>query len=77
MVAGGGSDDVAVLLAIPGGGFAPAVRYGAGDGPTAVVVSDLDRDAVLDLAVTGQYSDDVTILLLRRRPGAPEAHPPS
>ena len=42
--------------------FAPAVNYGAGDGPNSVFCSDLDGDFDLDLAVANAYSNSVSIL---------------
>jgi ankyrin repeat protein len=42
--------------------FAPAVNYGAGDGPFSVFCADLDGDGDLDLAVANENSDNVSIL---------------
>jgi M6 family metalloprotease-like protein len=42
--------------------FAPAVNYGAGDGPYSVFCADLDGDTDLDLAVANDNSDNVSIL---------------
>jgi len=42
--------------------FAPAVNYGAGDGPYSVFCADLDRDSDLDLAVANAVSNNVSIL---------------
>ncbi len=42
--------------------FAPAVNYGAGDGPNGVFCADLDGDGDLDLAVASYDSDNVSIL---------------
>jgi hypothetical protein len=42
--------------------FAPAVNYGAGDGPSSVFCADLDGDTNLDLAVTNWGSDSVSVL---------------
>ena len=42
--------------------FAPAVNYGAGDGPFYLCCADLDGDSDLDIAVTNLHSNDVSIL---------------
>ncbi len=42
--------------------FAPAVNYGAGDGPASVFCADLDGDGDLDLAVANNNSNDVSVL---------------
>jgi len=42
--------------------FAPAVNYGAGDGPYSVFCADLDEDGDLDLAVANVGSNNVSIL---------------
>jgi len=42
--------------------FAPAVNYGAGDGPRSVFCADLDGDTDLDLAVANNRSDNVSVL---------------
>jgi hypothetical protein len=57
------SGGVSVLLANPGGGFAPAVTYPAGRGPDSVAVGDLNADGRLDMAVANLNSDDVSVLL--------------
>jgi hypothetical protein len=41
--------------------FAPAVNYGAGDGPYSVFCADLDGDGDLDLAVTNEGDDNVSV----------------
>jgi hypothetical protein len=46
-----------------GSGFAAAVSYPSGDGPTSVAIGDLDNDGDDDLAVTNEHSDDVSVLL--------------
>ena len=47
------ADAVAVFLANPAGGFAPAVVYPAGDGALEGVLVDLNNDGRLDLALEG------------------------
>ncbi|MHC4493980.1 MAG: hypothetical protein ACYTDU_20480, partial [Planctomycetota bacterium] len=47
------------------GTFAPEVRYGTGDKPTAVVLADLDGDDDLDAASANQSGDNVSVLLTR------------
>ena len=41
------------------GAFQAAVDYGAGAGPSSVVVGDFDRDGKPDLAVANGLSHDV------------------
>ena len=54
------ADAVAVFLANPAGGFAPAVVYPAGDGVLEGVLVDLNNDGRLDLALEG--SSDAFVL---------------
>jgi hypothetical protein len=59
------SNDVTILLGNGSGGFAPSAGspFGAGLGPTAIAVGDFNRDGRSDLAVAGNSSGDVTVLL--------------
>ncbi len=43
--------------------FSDPVNYAASDGPTSVFAADLDGDTDLDLAVSNNYSDNISILL--------------
>ena len=43
--------------------FAPAVNYGAGNGPPSVFCADLDGDKDLDMAVANGLSNNVSILI--------------
>jgi hypothetical protein len=56
-------NDVAVLLGVGDGTFAPPVRYAVGAGATAVVVGDFNGDGALDLATANRDSNDVSVLL--------------
>jgi hypothetical protein len=42
--------------------FAPALNYGAGDGPSSVFCEDLDGDTDLGLAVVNFESNNLSIL---------------
>jgi hypothetical protein len=59
------SDDVFILLGDGDGTFTQAAEspITLGDSPQSVAVGDFDGDDVLDLAVTNEDSDDVSILL--------------
>ena len=65
-----GDNTVSVLLAqfsfVGGGegfGFAQAVNYAVGSGPTSVVVSDFNDDFIPDLAVLNSADSTISILL--------------
>ncbi|HZN03381.1 MAG TPA: FG-GAP-like repeat-containing protein [Candidatus Polarisedimenticolia bacterium] len=45
--------DISVLLGLPGGGFAPEVRYAAGMFPSSIAAGDLDDDGAMDLVANG------------------------
>src|SRR2546429_106496 len=57
----GGS--VSLLLGRGDGTFQPAVNYGAGASPHAVVVSDFNGDGKVDLAVANAGAGSVSVLL--------------
>ncbi len=61
----GNSNNVAVLLGNGTGGFAAGVggTFSAGQDARSVAIADLNGDGKLDLAITGFYTDNVTILL--------------
>lgn len=43
--------------------FSGPTRFAAGEVPFSVAVGDLDGDAIADLAVANDFSDDVSVLL--------------
>ena len=51
--------------------FAPAVNYGAGDGPLSVFSADFDGDDNYDIAVVGPNNDSV--YFLKKTGNGPEA----
>jgi Bacterial Ig domain/FG-GAP repeat len=59
-----------VLLGGPGGSFGPATNYAAANGPISVAVCDFDGDSDPDLALANAFSNDVSVLLNNRLPGA-------
>ncbi|NMB76521.1 MAG: hypothetical protein GYA21_15490 [Myxococcales bacterium] len=66
-VANAGSNDVSVLLGNGSDGcgdgtFGPRVDYAAGTGPSAVTVTDFDKDGILDLAVGNASSNNLSVL---------------
>jgi VCBS repeat-containing protein len=62
-VANRGTDNVRVLLGVPGSGFIPFGMPDAGDGPSSVAVGDFNGDSDPDLAVANEFSDDVSVLM--------------
>jgi len=66
-VANMGASTVSILLNSsdfdPADGFRPAVNYGAGTNPYSVATGDFNGDGKLDLAATGFYSHNVSVLL--------------
>jgi hypothetical protein len=64
-VANYSSNNVTVLLGNGAGAFSPARNspFGAGTNPFGLAVGDFNGDGHADLAVTGQGSDNVSILL--------------
>ncbi|MBL8990554.1 MAG: VCBS repeat-containing protein [Phycisphaerae bacterium] len=65
-VANSGSNNVSVMLGNgpPNSGtFAAAVNYSVGSGPCSVAIGDVNADGRLDLAVTNQLSNNVSVRL--------------
>jgi hypothetical protein len=62
-VANSYSNDVSVLLGEGNGTFLPAVNYGVGVHPRAVIAADFNRDGKTDLAVVNFGEISVSILL--------------
>lgn len=60
-----GDNNVTVLLGDGNGGFtkAPGSPFLVGSGPSAVVVGDFNGDAKLDLGISNEVSNTVTILI--------------
>ena len=58
-----GSGNVSVLLGDGTGGFGAATNFAAGDFPASVAVGDLNGDGHPDLAVTNDFSGNVSVLL--------------
>ncbi len=54
---------IAVLAQSPPASFLPAVNYGAGSSPYFVAVGDFNGDGKLDVAVTNDSSNNVSVLL--------------
>ncbi len=63
MVVSNAAGSVAVLLGNGDGTFQPAVQYGAGSEPEAVVVADFNNDGKMDLAVSNHTGSSISILL--------------
>ena len=57
------SDHVSVLLGRPDGTFADQQAYTVGDGPTSVLVIDVNGDDRLDFVVSNNLSNSVSVLL--------------
>jgi hypothetical protein len=66
----GTGDTVSVLLALPGGGFAPQVKYEAGGNAYGLAVADLDGDGKLDIVVARDRDDGIVAVLLGGGNGA-------
>src|SRR5262249_44491631 len=64
VVADAGSDEVLIYLQNAGGGFGPAPDYDVhvGVSPSALDLADVDGDGRPDVAVTNQFSGDVSVL---------------
>ncbi len=65
------SANIAVLLGLGNGHFAPPVTYFCGDGPHSIAVGDLNRDGIPDLVVAadGGPTDSHIAVLLGRGDG--------
>jgi hypothetical protein len=65
VVAATGTNQVFVYLQKADGGFGPAPDYqsGVGINPSAISLADVDGDGRLDIAITNQFSGDVSVLL--------------
>ncbi|MEO1174862.1 MAG: VCBS repeat-containing protein, partial [Myxococcota bacterium] len=66
------TDDVSMLLGtgengFGDGGFEPAVTFAVGDAPVSVVTADINGDGAIDVLVTSQNSNDVSVLRQRAR----------
>jgi hypothetical protein len=61
-VVGFGSASVSLLLGDGAGGFVESASATVGGFPTALVVSDFDRDGRMDVAVTSYLQGIVTLL---------------
>jgi hypothetical protein len=62
-VSNSGTNDVSVILGDGTGGLEQATRFAVGTQPLAVVVADLNNDAIPDLAVVNFVSNNLSILL--------------
>ena len=67
---GGGSPGISVLLGKGDGSFSPAVNYGAGIGPSSVVVGDFNGDSKPDLVVANDSSPGSVSVLLGKGDGS-------
>jgi hypothetical protein len=63
MVANQATDDMTVLPGLGTGGFASALTFPGGDGPSAVAIGNFDGDSRQDLALTNEISNNVSIYL--------------
>jgi hypothetical protein len=63
-VANNGNETVTVFLSLGNsqGGFTTPEIYAVSGGPSAITVSDLNKDGFLDLAVTSAFNDQVTVI---------------
>jgi hypothetical protein len=58
-----GGTTASVLLGLAGGGFAPKTDYTTGNGPSSVVLGDLNGDSRLDMVTANSGSSTVSVLL--------------
>lgn len=58
-----GENSVSMLLNSGDGTFGAQIPYPVGNNPSAVTVSDLDNDGLLDLAVANSRDDNVSLLI--------------
>jgi glucose/arabinose dehydrogenase len=65
VAANAGGDDVAVLLGLTDGGFAPAEHYATGRRPKVAIVVDVDGDGSQDLVSANQDGSSVSVLVGR------------
>ena len=63
IVANYGTDNIGVLLGKGDGTFEDAVMYPIGFHPHAACVADFDGDSHLDIAVTNEIDQSVSLLL--------------
>lgn len=57
------TDDVSILFGNGNADFSSPVNFAAGNGANAISVGDFNNDDLLDLAISNQFSDDISILL--------------
>jgi hypothetical protein len=62
-VANEGTDDMAVYINDGAGGYAPPVKYTAGNVPSPIAAADLNGDTHMDLIVGNTLSADVSVFL--------------
>lgn|GEM_PF-7107965 len=77
-VANRGSDDVTLLIGSGDGNFNTSYTYGVAPGPQGITAGDFNGDALLDLAVSCNVGDSVSVLLRLTSPatGIDDGQPP-
>ncbi|MBL9041354.1 MAG: VCBS repeat-containing protein [Myxococcales bacterium] len=63
MTANRGNNSLSVVLSNPLGGYLPAIPMATDKGPVGVVITDINRDGILDIVSLQQTAENISVFL--------------